>query len=372
MTGLDAHRLLEVTNGALVIDRELVRGWRLYDVHPHEERASLRLELVDDADRIVEIEVHARGERSVVEWRSVSEDAQAASAATARIEEVLRKVPVAAWSSSSAAETIDPAGIALREIETWSDPLLARDFRGYRLLYGCQPHRVRVSARACEAAGDSARYPEPVNGRLYAGALYPFGKRFLRRRRFREYLAKLGFALDANGYARTVPLPETFRAAVTTTTGHAPAWVPRIEPLRLRRTGNEAWAKRAARGEPPTMVPPMPLVRLLSLLPATRPVSPRLAPGMLVHDMSLHAFALHRVRPEVLETIVGWARLPKKSSKVRRRRLYRLAPWFEGSLTRAAWEVWNQIEGRPEAFDARFAKKLSSLARSFEDEVLAS
>ena len=73
---------------------------------------------------------------------------------------------------------------------------------------------------------------------------------------------------------------------------------------------------------------------------------------------------MHRVRPEELSQVFD-GQLPF----ARRWRQYRLSLWFESTLTREAWDVWNQVE-RPEAFDEMFAKKIPSLARSFVEEVL--
>lgn len=365
VSGIDARRLLQATNGALTIDEGVIPGWRLYDAHPHEERATVRLELVDDADRIVDIEVHSSGDRLTVEWRKTSADFQAAAAARGAIEKVLKGLPVEAWRAAAGEGAFSHARVLVRDVADWSDPLLAADFRGYHLLHGCRPRRVRVSTNEYEAPGDSVTYPAPVRGRLSdAAALYPFPRRFGARRRFRNYLAKLGFALDEDGRARTVPLPKTFRTGVVALTGDAPVWLPRLQPFHLVRGTPRGWAKLVAAGELPVIVPPIALMRILRLLPERIPILPPFAPGLLAHDMSLHAFALHRVRPEALQQIFGG-----HLSTARRRRLKWLSHWFEQSLTRRAWNIWKQVE-RPDAFDAMFAETIPSLSRSFVEEVI--
>lgn len=371
MGSIDVQRLVRATNGALAIDRDVVRGWRLYDLHPYEERSSIRFELTDDADRMVEIEVLPQNDRLVVKWLPSSADAQAASAAQASLDEILQRIPADIWRSSDGEGAIDNARVIVRDAGSWSDLLLSQDFDSYCFLFGVRPRRVRVSANACEAAGDSAFYPEAVRGLPFAvAALYPYPRRFRERRRFREYLARLGFALDAHGIARTVPLPETFRTAVNALTGHEPAWMPRLEPVDFHRLGHRAWAECVAGGVLPTMVPATALVAPLRWLPAALSRDISFAPGMLAHDMSLHAFAFHRVRPEAMEPFVASALVRRSSWRTRRRLLSRMAYWFERSLTRAAWDVWRQVD-RPEAFDALFAEKGPSLARAFDERVLA-
>jgi len=362
-----------MTNNVLVIDRELVRGWKLYDVHAHEERPTLRFELTDERDRIVELEVCPAGERLAVEWHRSSADTQAAQAARALLEEALKGLPAEIGRVADAIGIDGHARVQVRDATAWRDPLLLKDFRAYRLLYGRWPRRVRVSTAESKAFGDSVEYPEPVRGtRSSAATLYPFPRRFRTRRRFREYLAKLGFVVAADDRACVVPLPETFLEGATALTGRVPAWMPSIEPLDLWRRSARSWARRVTRGVLPVSVPPPALTGLFRLLwPARRPVQPPFAPGMLAHDMSLHAFAVHRVRFEALESVVDLESLRRASFRTRRRRLYRLADWFEGPLTRAAWDVWQHVD-RPEAFDAPFAAKLPSLARSFADDVLAS
>ena len=360
---IDARALLAATNGALAIDRELIPGWRLYDAHPHEVRESVRLELVDDADRIVDSEVHRADSGFAVEWRRTSADAEAANAARRAVMDLLRNVPAEIGASSTEAESHAP--VFVRDAASEDDPLLAQDFRAYALLYGCSPRRVRVATTEFEALGDSAFYPDPVRGtRSNAAALYPFPRRFRTRRRFREYLVKLGFALDAEGRGSTVPLPETFRKGVFALTGRLPVWMPRLQTMNVLRGGIRGWAVSVADGWLPAMVPPIALIRVLRLLPESVSIPPPFAPGILAHDVSLHGFAMHRVRPEELSQVFD-GQLPF----ARRWRQYRLSLWFESTLTREAWDVWNQVE-RPEAFDEMFAKKIPSLARSFVEEVL--
>lgn len=269
------------------------------------------------------------------------------------------------WAMPPSAVRLVPDAVA-REVRAEparldEDPdgaLLSADAASYARLYGSAPRAVRVTLRGAAPRGVSVHHPAPIDGtHPPSGRLYEVPHRF-HRRRFRRYFAALGCTYE-DGVPRTVPTPTTFAAAAEAALGHPPPLCPRLERGGRPSIDARRWAARVVDATLPVAVAPRWAVALHRTLRRVEGLSHiPVDVGMLAHDVSLHALGLHAVDP------AGWEALTR-TARERLRRPGRgtaraVAAFFEGTLTRTAWDVWNALEA-PEGFAAAFAARVDEL-----------
>ncbi|PRQ04984.1 hypothetical protein [Enhygromyxa salina] len=250
--------------------------------------------------------------------------------------------------------------------------LLLRDFDHYERLYGVRPQVRRVHVSAEPAAGVSVHYPAARNGRVpNSAAVYVASTRISHRRRMRRYFAALGASFDVEGVPRTVPTASTYARALAGREG-----VATIRPRMIAGVGASMrpihWGVLVRRGLLPITVAPTWAVELhrrtrdIQLL-ANIPCDV----GMTVHDMGLHALALHAVPARAWDELVELA-----FERVRARPLSLLAgPWgvlarlaafFEGPVTTRCWNAWRDAD-EPEQFERTFEPQLEALREQLRD-----
>jgi hypothetical protein len=252
-------------------------------------------------------------------------------------------------------------------LETEPDrALLLRDFDHYARLYAVRPQVVRVHPDGEPGPGVSVHYPAPRNGRVpNSAAVYVASTRISHRRRMRRYFAGLGCSFDAEGVPRTVPTASTYAKALVGREDLAT-----IRPRMIAGVSASMfpihWGVLVRRGMLPVTVAPswsvelhrrMRDVELLANIPCDV--------GMTVHDMGLHALALHAVPAPAWDELVRLA-----FARVRRRPLSLLAgPWgvlarlagfFEGPVTTRCWEAWRDAD-EPEQFERAFRPHFDAL-----------
>jgi len=276
-----------------------------------------------------------------------------------------------AWEVPPAAELLVPDAcrdeIRVEDAPIDADPdaqLLCVDAVHYERLFGTRPRGKRVTFGE-QAHGVSIDYPAPTNGTLPpSGALYSVPTRF-HRRPFRAYFAALGCVFDG-GFPRTVPTPTTLDRAVRALLGHAPPLRPRLLRGAYGAISARAWTRRVAFDSVlPVAVAPRWAVEVHRVarragLLARVPVDV----GMLAHDVSLHALGVHAVDEGWWATLLERARARLRWAHIARVR--RLAAFFEGTLTRTAWEVWREVDA-PEDFSAAFAQRAGELDAALDD-----
>ena len=292
-----------------------------------------------------------------------SKDLEApASTAQRELAEILRaQIPEAdpSWQVPPEAVCLYPEATVLRGEDAAFDEdpdaaLLGLDAVHYARLFGASTRALRLPG----APGISIHHPAPPPGAALAGELYPVPENF-HRRTFRRYFAALGCTYD-DGLPRTVPTPATFVAATTRVLGRPGPWRPQLRRGSGHATTPVSWIRQVLNGQMlPVEVAPRWAVELHRVVRAlTRPERSTVAVGILAHDASLHAIGLHAVDPEFWATLVQRAR--EQLAIGGRRRALAVASFFEGTLTRTAWEVWNEVE-RPEDFQEAFARRHDGL-----------
>lgn len=306
-----------------------------------------------------------------IEWARPA-PSDAGDAAVRALGAILRrKIPDGAstrWSIPSDAALRRPhaleAELRAESASFEEDPdgrLLAIDSAHYACLFGTSTRALRVPG----APGISVHHPAPRRGTELSGDLYPVPERF-HRRAFRRYFAALGCTYD-EGIPRTVPTPSTFAAATARVLGAPAPWQPRL----VRGTGHSisprAWIRRVLREDVlPVSVAPRWAVQLHRVVRAvTRPARSTVDVGILVHDVSFHAIGLHAIDHGFWQALTRRAR--ERLATGGRGRAISLAAFFEGSLTRAAWDVWKRVEAPAdfrEAFARRHAELEAELARA--------
>jgi hypothetical protein len=244
--------------------------------------------------------------------------------------------------------------------------LLLRDFDYYERLYAVRPQVFDVHVEGEQAPGVSVHYPAARNGRVpNSAAVYAASTRISHRRRMRRYFARLGCSFDDEGVPRTVPTASTYARALAGREG-----VATIRPRMIAGVSASMrpihWGVLVRRGLLPVTVAPSWAVELhrrvrdVELL-ANIPCDV----GMTVHDMGLHALALHAV------PAAAWDELVRRALELVRARplsllagpwgvLARLAAFFEGPVTTRCWEAWRDVD-EPEQFEREFAAHFEAL-----------
>ena len=187
----------------------------------------------------------------------------------------------------------------------------------------------------------------------------------------RRYFASLGCVFDGEAVPRTVPTPVTYARILAARPG-----VARVRPRMVRNAapslGPIRWGLYVRSHQLPVSVAPAWAVELhrrardVALL-AQIPCDV----GMTVHDMGLHALALHAMPAEAWDELVAIAR-----ARVRARPwvvlagrfglLARLAHFFEGPVTEQCWKAWRDAD-EPEDFADRFAERFAELRAQLRD-----
>jgi hypothetical protein len=344
-------------------------GWALTDVYAlGTDRVVIELRADGQTLRIAIRPMSPRGSMGGAAGLSVSWMAPGpadAGAAACRVLTELFGTKLGAgprWVVPSEAELLVPEilgdEVRVEPARLEDDPdhaLLAKDARQYERLFESAPRPVRITTGESACPGVSLHYPAPRNGaQPPSGRLYPVPQRF-HRRRFRGYFASLG-CVFRDGVPRTVPTPSTFERAVMRTRGSLPPLRPHLVRGWRGSISGRAWIARIVRERVlPVPVAPRWAVELHRAIRrvdrlATIPVDV----GMLAHDVSLHALGLHAVDAACWEALIGRAR--ERLRRGSRARALRVAAFFEGLLTRTAWEVWNEID-EPEDFASAFARR---------------
>jgi hypothetical protein len=385
-TSLSPRALLEILAPALRLDDELVEGWTLADCYRLDEREPVCLELRRAGER-VELEVEpevgegeapkpaagAAGLRLGYRVTAAREAAVAACRALAELLEAQLGAAARSWvveppSLAHLAEAV-AAEVRCEPASLVGDPdraLLLRDFDAYERLYGVRPGVFVVHVQGEAVPGVSVHYPAARNGRVpNSAAVYPAARRVAHRRRMRRYFGHLGCSFDVQGCPRTVPTPTTYARALAGRGGLA-----RVRPKMIAGVSASLrpvhWGVLVRRSLLPVSVaPPWSVeihrrirdVELLANIPCDV--------GMLVHDMGLHALALHAVPAE------AWDELLRRAfERVRARPwsvlagpfglLARLASFFEGPVTTHCWKAWQEAD-EPEDFERCFAPHFDAL-----------
>lgn len=384
---LSPRRLLDAIAPALALDDEVAGGWRLVDCHRLGDDDPIRLEVERDGVRFeVDLEPTLGREGAGPEpFRAVAglgfgyrppashEDGVAVCDA---LEQVLRQTLGEAdrqWALLPPAAEELPAAIqaevVLEPTSLVDDPdyaLLLRDFDGYERLFGRRPRALRVRVAGRAPRGLSLHYPEPREGLgTKAPELDAVSRRVAHRRRMRRYFAGLGYAFDAEAIPRTVPTPTTYARAL--------ADRPEVAPIRPRLLGGVSaslrpihWGIFVRRNLLPVTIAPSWSVGVHDRIRHVGPLRDiPLDVGMPVHDLGLHALAIHAFPRQV------WTELVERAvERVRARPwrmlagpygvLARLAGFFEGSVTAAGWEAWRTAD-EPEAFATSLEPQLPAL-----------
>ncbi len=368
---LSPRRLAALLEPEWTLDRPVLGDLQLFDIHRHETRPALIVELVGERTRVrlevvpVDSPAQPGSEAGLsVNWVAPSDREAGRAAATrllgrlARGRAELRK----RWTVSNQSEDgLLQAVLAESHVDDarlTCDPdhaLLTRDARHYGWLYGVRPRARRLAA----APGISMHYPTPKGRRLPpSGAVYPLPPRLANRREFRRYFAALGFGFS-DGFARTVPTPHTFDRVRTRRSTAAPLRFA----LGAGRRGSlsaRQWLRSLLLHDtfPVQIAPPWAVAAHVVL----RRFEPRIPVdvGMLCHDMATHGMAYHAVSAEV------WALLSERGRRAARKgsrgRTAALASFFEGDVTRACWDVWRTIDD-PTEFAFQFALRCAPLER---------
>lgn len=364
--------------------------WALHDVYALDDRRII-VELREGSGTLrVAVTPDAEGSRSLacagglaLSW--VSPGPHDAGLAACRVlAEGLRAGGRHRWRIPPSASWSIPEPLAPRaeEASLREDPdqaLLADDARHYEQLFGGLPRAVRVHTADTRAPGISIAFARPRLALPPSGSLYEVPRSFARRR-FHGYFARWGCTYVGDGFPRTVPTPTTFRR-VAEEEGRRPPLVPRLQRGWRGSISPRSWLSAVLGGTLPVGVAPTwaawahRAIRRVSGV-EDRSASGRLGSrgwsrqqlasipidvGMLAHDMSLHALGLHALSPESWEALtrVAHERLREQSW----RSAVRIASFFEGDLTRAAWEVWGALE-EPSEFVGAFGARVDELTRT--------
>jgi hypothetical protein len=382
---LSPRRLLEHLQATLRLDDVLLDGFVVADCYRLDAREPVRVELRRDRERFelqIEPTLEIEGRRPLarvagldISYRNPAPEQLAAAAChrfaehlTAALGDAPRRWTVAPPSlcelpAQVAAELrIEPATLD-------RDPdraLLRRDFANYERLYAVRPEVVQVHVEGKPAPGSSIHYPAAHDGRVpNSGTVYPLVPRLAHRRRMRRYFAGLGCSVDDDGFPRTVPTPTTFAHALAREHGRA-----RVRPRMIAGVSASLrpihWGLLVQRNLLPVTVAPRWSVELHRHIRDIGPL--RNIPcdvGMLPHDMSVHALALHAVPADAWDELLalGVERVRARPWSVLAGPwgvLSKLAFFFEGAITTHCWAAWQEAD-EPEDFAARFAPHFATL-----------
>lgn len=380
---------------SLQLDGELVAGFRMTDCYRLSDSEPVRIEL-QRAGESLEIDVvpaSSEGSRrapasiaglelcyrtpsaGAARFRRDSpppvEDALAACTALAALLErslgpAPRRWQVAAPSLRELPDAVADE-VRCEEVELDADPdanLLRRDFRSYVRLFGARPRALQIGVRGERVPGLSLHYPPPARERIPAAAnSIEVSLRVSHRRRMRAYFGALGFAFDEAAYLRTIPTPTTYTRVL--------AQRPELARIRPRMIANHrstlwhvAWAVMVSRNVLPISVAPTPMVMRHALVSRVRERSDAAHMlcdvGMPVHDIGVHAAAMHAVPREAWDELIGLAIDRVRSQPLRalghQGVLARLAIVFEGPVTKACWRAWYAAD-EPSDFAERYAEE---------------
>jgi hypothetical protein len=382
---LSPRRLLEHLHATLQLDDVVLDGYVLADCFRLDAGEPLRVELRRDRDRFelqvepaVELEERrplARVAGLDVSYRNGA-PSDLAAAACRRFAEHLQLALGDAprrWTFAPPSLRELPARVAAElrfEPATLDrDPdreLLRRDFANYERLYGVRPEVVAVHVEGTPAPGVSIHYPAAHDGRVpNSGTVYPLAPRIAHRRRMRRYFAGLGCLADDDGFPRTVPTPTTFTRALDRVSSNA-----RMRPRMIAGVSASLrpihWGVLVRRNLLPVTVAPRWSVEVHRRIRDIGPLQNIPCDvGMLPHDMSVHALALHAVPGDAWDEL-----LAEGQQRVRARPwsvlagpwgvLARLASFFEGAITTRCWAAWQEAE-EPDEFADRFAPHFDAL-----------
>lgn len=359
-------------------DAAVVGEWTLDDVHASGRSGSVIVELrCGGAVTSIALEpdvgraAHETACGLALSWAEPGDADAGVAACRALAAQIHAAVPdsTARWAVPDDAAVRLPdtlaAEIEVRPASLDDDPdaaLLRTDAVQYARLYDVTPQAVEVHADGVLPIGVSVHHPAPANGaQPPSGSLYPVPLRF-HRRAFRRYFGALGCAY-LDGVPRTVPTPATFERAVRRALGRGPALVPCLERGRRPSTEPERWAARVAEHVLPIGVAPRWAVELHRQLRRSERLSRvPVDVGMLAHDMSLHALGLHAIPKERWEALAWRARERLRTGG--RSAARRVAELFESTVTKAAWDAWNEAE-TPDAFAAAFERRFDALEDAF-------
>jgi hypothetical protein len=382
---LSPRRLLEHLHATLRLDDDLLDGYVFADCFRLDAHEPLRIELRRDRERL-ELQVEparSGGPRPIanvagldLSYRSGDARSELAAAACRRFAEHLQlglgDVP-RRWTLAppSLRELPDQVAAELR-IEPGTlagDPdreLLHRDFAHYERLYGVRPSVVAIHVEAKPVPGASIHYPAAHDGRVpNSGTVYPLPARIAHRRRMRRYFAGLGFLADDDGFPRTVPTPTTFIRALDHVSGRA-----RVRPRMIAGMSASLWPIQwgvlVQRNLLPVTVAPRWSVEVHRHIRNVGPLQNIPCDvGMLPHDMSVHALALHAVPAQAWDELLalGYERVRARPWSVLAGSwgvLARLASFFEGAITTHCWAAWQEAD-EPTDFADRFAPHFDTL-----------
>lgn len=383
---LSPRRLLEHLHATLRLDDALLDGYVLTDCFRLDAREPLRMELRRDRDRFelqVEPVIELGGRRPLasvagldISYRNGDAPSDLAAAAGRRFAEHLQLAlgdPPRRWTFAAPSLRELPAQVAaelsLEPATLDSDPdreLLRRDFANYERLYGVRPEVVAVHVDRTPAPGVSIHYPAAHDGRVpNSGTVYPFPTRIAHRRRMRRYFGGLGCLADDDGFPRTVATPTTFARALDRVSGRA-----RVRPRMIAGVSASLrpihWGVLVGRSLLPITVAPRWSVEVHRRIRDIGPLQNIPCDvGMLPHDMSVHALALHAVPGEAWDELlaVGLSRVRARPWSVLAGPwgvLARLANFFEGSITTHCWTAWQEAD-EPDEFADRFAPHFDAL-----------
>ena len=390
---LSPRALLGWLEPKLGLDELVVGEWRLFDAYRLDpgEPVGVELRRAGQRDTVrVEFEPERGDERHRpmarvaglrLGYRSTSDGAAgvAACEALAAILEPLlgsepRRWTVAPPSLETQAEAVEaevewrPSGFE-GELDA---SLLARDFEHYERLYDVRPQVRRVRVAGVDVPGVSIHYPAPRKGRVPpSGAVYPTSLKVAHRRRMRRYFGRLGCVFEPNTEPRTVPTPTTYARALRGREGLA-----RIRPRMIDGVSGSMqpihWGVLVRRHVLPVTVSPTWSVGVHERIRDVGPLS-RIPcdVGMLVHDMGLHAFALHAVPEAAWDELAALAfeRVRANPLRVLGGRwgiLAGLAAFFEGPVTSHCWDAWEQAQ-EPEDFAEAFEPHFRELRAQLRD-----
>jgi hypothetical protein len=385
---LSPRRLLEHLHATLRLDDVLLDGFVLADCYRLDAREPLRVELRRDRERF-ELQIEpapelggrrplARAAGLDISYRNPAPE-QLAAAACHRFAEHLTAALGDAprrWSLAAPSLRELPAQVAAElHIEPATldrDPdreLLRRDFANYERLYAVRPEVVQIRVEDQPAPGSSIHYPAALDGRVpNSGTIYSLIPRITHRRRMRRYFAGLGYSFDADSFPRTVPTPTTFAHALARETGRA-----RVQPRMIAGVSASLrpihWSMLVRRNLLPVTVAPRYSVELHRRIRDIGPL--RNIPcdvGMLAHDMSVHALALHAVPADAWDELLalGVERVRARPWSVLAGPwgvLSKLAFFFEGEITTHCWAAWKEAD-EPEDFAERFAPHFAVLVHA--------
>ena len=391
---LSPRHLLALLSPRLALDELVFGDWRLFDCYRLSDSEPVRIELRRAGEGAARLRVSvepepaggfrfkppARAPGLGLSYQAETEDGAgmaACKAIAAALREVLGPEPrrwrVSEPGLAGLAESI-AAELRWAPAEFGREPdaaLLRRDFEHYERLYGARPQVRQVSVLGRALPGISIHYPAAQNGTVpNSAAVYPSPLRIAHRRHMRRYFGALGCVFDEQAYARTVPTPTTLARALRGREGLA-----RVRPRVIAGVSASLlpvhWGTFVRRDLLPVSVAPSWAVAIHEQRRKIGPLAQIPCDvGMLVHDMGLHALALHAVPAEAWDELahVAIAQVRARPHHLLLGRfglLARLARFFEDSVTTACWRAWAEAD-EPEDFAEMFAPHHAELRRELD------